>query len=162
MNSPRKYASAAAFRVALEERLKRLAQLESLDLQRVRRQAAFDRLLCRLFAKSDAPWLLKGGYAMELRMKTARTTRDIDLALRELPTASRDWDANATAVLEALRETGQLDLDDFFTFGWQCDSRFGRNALRRSAISGRYALGRTLLCEVSLGCEHRGRSTRTV
>lgn len=116
MNSPRKYASAAAFRVALEERLKRLAQLESLDLQRVRRQAAFDRLLCRLFAKSDAPWLLKGGYAMELRLKTARTTRDIDLALRELPTASRDWDANATAVLEALRETGQLDLDDFFTF----------------------------------------------
>ena len=80
MKPPRKYASAAAFRVALEERLKRLAQEESLDLQRVRRQAAFDRLLCRLFANPNAPWLLKGGYAMELRLKTARTTRDIDLA----------------------------------------------------------------------------------
>ena len=80
MKPPRKYASAAAFRVALEERLKRLAQEESLYLRRVRRQAAFDRLLCRLFANPNAPWLQKGGYAMELRLKTARTTRDIDLA----------------------------------------------------------------------------------
>ena len=65
MKPPRKYASAAAFRVALEDRLKRLAQEESLDLQRVRRQAAFDRLLCRLFANPGAPWLLKGGYQIQ-------------------------------------------------------------------------------------------------
>ena len=116
MKPPRKYASAAAFRVALEERLKRLAQAESLDFQRVRRQAAFDRLRCRLFANPNAPWLLKGGYAMELRLKTARTTRDIDLALRRLPVPSADWDANAVGVLESLREAGELDLQDFFTF----------------------------------------------
>jgi hypothetical protein len=116
MKPPRKYASAAAFRVAFEERLKKLAQEESLDLQRVRRQAAFDRLLCRLFANPNAPWLLKGGYAMELRLKTARTTRDIDLALRRLPMPSADWDANAVGVLESLREAGKLDLQDFFTF----------------------------------------------
>ncbi|MEI6075584.1 MAG: nucleotidyl transferase AbiEii/AbiGii toxin family protein [Verrucomicrobiota bacterium] len=100
----------------MEDCLKRLAQEESLDLQRVRRQASFDRLLCRLFSKSDAPWLLKGGYAMELRLKTARTTRDMDLALTQLPVADGDWDANAATVLEALREAGQLDLEDFFTF----------------------------------------------
>jgi hypothetical protein len=82
MKSPKHYASAAAFRVALESRLKTMAQEEGFDLQRLRRQAAFDRLLCRLFAKPDAPWLLKGGYAMELRLKTARTTRDIDLAMK--------------------------------------------------------------------------------
>jgi hypothetical protein len=116
MKPPRKYASAAAFRVALEDRLKRLAQEESLDLQRVRRQASFDRLLCRLFAKPESPWLLKGGYAMELRLKTARTTRDVDLALKQLPMPTRDWDANASTVLEALREVGLLDLGDFFTF----------------------------------------------
>lgn len=86
MNPPRKYASAAAFRIALEDRLKRIAQEEGLDLQRLRRQVTFDRLLCRLFAAPDAPWLLKGGYAMELRLKTARTTRDIDLAMRRLGT----------------------------------------------------------------------------
>ena len=84
MKSARKYVSAAAFRVALEVRLKKLAKEEGVDLQRVRRQVAFDRLLCRLFALPDAPWVLKGGYAMELRVKTARTTRDIDLALKQL------------------------------------------------------------------------------
>ena len=116
MTPPRKYASATAFRIALEDRLKRMALEEGLDLQRLRRQAAFDRLLCRLFAAPDAPWLLKGGYAMELRLKTARTTRDIDLALRRLPVASADWDANVLDVLESLREAGNLDLEDFFTF----------------------------------------------
>jgi predicted nucleotidyltransferase component of viral defense system len=116
MKPPRKYASAAAFRVALESRLKKMAQEEGFDLQRLRRQAAFDRLLCRLFAGVDVPWLLKGGYAMELRLKTARTTRDIDLAMRRLPLASADWDANVPDVLESLREAGNLDLHDFFTF----------------------------------------------
>src|ERR1700722_5072837 len=116
MKAPHKYASAVAFRTALEDRLKRIAQEESFDLQRVRRQAAFDRLLCRVFAIPDAPWLLKGGYAMELRLKTARTTRDIDLAMRRLPVASADWDANVSDVLESLREAGNLDLGDFFTF----------------------------------------------
>lgn len=58
MKAPRHYASAAAFRVALEDRLKSLAQKEGIDLQRLRRQAAFDRLLSRLFAEPDAPWLL--------------------------------------------------------------------------------------------------------
>jgi hypothetical protein len=116
MKPPRKYASATAFRVALESRLKKIAQEESLDLQRLRRQAAFDRLLCRLFAIPNAPWLLKGGYAMELRLKTARTTRDIDLARRKLPVSSADWDGNVANVLESLREVGNADLHDFFTF----------------------------------------------
>ncbi len=116
MKPPRKYASATAFRVALESRLKKMAQEEGLDLQRLRRQSAFDRLLCRLFAAPDAPWLLKGGYAMELRLKTARTTRDIDLAMRRLPVPSADWDANVADVLESLRDAGGLDLQDFFTF----------------------------------------------
>jgi hypothetical protein len=116
MKSSRKYASATAFRVALESRLKKVAQEEGFDLQRLRRQVAFDRLLCRLFAAPDAPWLLKGGYAMELRLKTARTTRDIDLAMRRLPVPSADWDDNVSDVLESLRDAGRLDLHDFFTF----------------------------------------------
>ena len=118
MKAPQKYASSTAFRTALEDRLKKLAQLENLDLQRVRRQTAFDRLLCRLFANPNAPWLLKGGYAMELRLKTARTTRDIDLAVTQLPLPTADWDANAANILESLREAGKLDLLDFFTFAF--------------------------------------------
>jgi hypothetical protein len=53
---------------------------------------------------------------MELRLKIARTTRDIDLAMIRLPTPSAGWDANVTDVLESLREAGKLDLLDFFTF----------------------------------------------
>ena len=57
-----------------------------------------------LFVKPESPWLLKGGYAMELRLKTARTTRDVDLALKQLPMPTRDWDTNASTVLEASRK----------------------------------------------------------
>ncbi len=75
-----RYASATAFRRALEDRLQQWSVAETLDIQRLRRQVAFDRLLARLFHDENPPWLLKGGYAMELRLKFARTTRDIDLA----------------------------------------------------------------------------------
>jgi hypothetical protein len=45
----KKYATAAAFRRALEDRLQDIAGKEGVDLQRLRRQVAFDRLLARLF-----------------------------------------------------------------------------------------------------------------
>ena len=38
-------------------------------------------LLARLFADQNVPWLLKGGYAMERRFRTARMIKDIDLSL---------------------------------------------------------------------------------
>jgi hypothetical protein len=46
---PKRYATAAAFRRALEDRLQHIAGKEGTDLQRLRRQLAFDRLLARLF-----------------------------------------------------------------------------------------------------------------
>ena len=79
------YRTPEALRRALEDRLIATSRRGGGDLPRMRRQVAFDRLLCRLFANPNAPWLLKGGYAMELRIKSARTTRDIDLALRSMP-----------------------------------------------------------------------------
>ena len=90
-------ASATAFRRALEDRLQQWSVAESLDIQRLRRQVAFDRLLARLFHENHPSWLLKGGYAMELRLKSARTTRDIDLAIRPHPLRKGGWDENATA-----------------------------------------------------------------
>lgn len=77
---PKRYTTTAAFRRALEDRLQDIAGKESVDLQRLRRQVAFDRFLARLFHATQPgalPWVLKGGYAMELRIKTARTTKDI-------------------------------------------------------------------------------------
>ncbi len=81
MITTKKYASARAFRTALETRLKKIANTERIDLQRIRRQVAFDRLLARIFHGGMFNWVLKGGYAMELRMQKARTTKDIDLTL---------------------------------------------------------------------------------
>ena len=89
----KRYATAAAFRRALEDRLKDIAGKEGVDLQRLRRQVAFDRLLARLFQVGQPlalPWVLKGGYAMELRIKAARTTKDIDLTMRSVSSSRRE------------------------------------------------------------------------
>jgi hypothetical protein len=76
--APRTYATAGAFRRALEERLKRTSQTDRIDINRLRRNVSFDRLLARLFHAEVVPWALKGGYALELRFKAARSTVDID------------------------------------------------------------------------------------
>ncbi len=111
MKPTRQYATATGFRIALETRLKTLAQAESVDLQRLRRQVSFDRLLARLFSEANTPRLLKGGYAMELRLRSARTTKDIDLSL---PGEA----ALKGGVLERLQERAATDLADFFTFSF--------------------------------------------
>jgi hypothetical protein len=82
MPGPRTYKPAAAFRRAFEERIGRISRTDQIDLNRLRRQASFDRLLARLFHRQPAPWALKGGYALELRFQTARSTIDIDLTVR--------------------------------------------------------------------------------
>ena len=77
----KKYQTPVAFRRALEDRIKVKSRERGTDIQRMRRSVAFDRLLCRLFASTDNRWILKGGYAMELRIQAARATKDIDLSL---------------------------------------------------------------------------------
>ena len=111
----KRYASPTAFRRALEDRLKQKARNEGLDLQRLMREVSFDRLLARLFARKDAAWILKGGYALELRMKEARATKDIDLALRHSLGTQEDVPLKA-AILKALAESVARDLGDFFSF----------------------------------------------
>lgn len=47
MNEGKQYRTGSAFRSALEDRLKWIAREESVDIQRLRRQVAFDRFLAR-------------------------------------------------------------------------------------------------------------------
>ncbi len=69
-----------AFKTSLEARLRTLAAQRGIALNTLRLKLVIERLLARLFAQPHPPWLLKGGYAMELRYRPrARTTRDIDL-----------------------------------------------------------------------------------
>jgi hypothetical protein len=102
-----RYASAAAFRQALEARLVALSRGGGVSLVRLRKSVAFDRLLARLFAVAPDRWMLKGGLALDYRLGAkARTTMDIDLA-------GPDGEDAATADLLA---TGELDLGDHFSF----------------------------------------------
>src|SRR5262245_2891500 len=110
---PKAYRSAADFRRALEDRLQDIAKREVTDLQRIRREVAFDRLLARLFhsVQPESPlFALKGGYAMELRISSARATKDIDLTARFFGTSDH---ANKV-LLQKLQECVAFDAGDFF------------------------------------------------
>lgn len=116
MPESREYKTASALRTALETRLQKLANLHQTDIQRLRRRVAFDRFLARLFGseRHDYPWILKGGYAMELRMRFARATKDIDLAI---PMASGNPARESEASLRVLLQVAaSLRLPDGFSF----------------------------------------------
>ncbi len=57
-----KYASSAAFRRALEDRLRAHSQQTALPLIRLRKLVAFDRLLARLTIGQPATWILKAAW----------------------------------------------------------------------------------------------------
>ena len=69
MSTPRKYSTAKAFRVALEARLKQIADSEQIDLQRLRRLVAFDRLLATRFGTMAVHLIAEGklGYMVALQ-----------------------------------------------------------------------------------------------
>jgi len=110
----RNYTSATAFRTSLEERLRQISISEQIDVNRLRRQVAFDRLLGRLFRDETAPWVLKGGYALELRFKDARSTVDIDLTVQWVASSSGD-DQNQI-VRDMLQSAVAVALGDWFEF----------------------------------------------
>lgn len=101
-----KYRDAVAFRQALE-RLKAGADGEPARLARDRKRVAFDRLLARLVAVAPGRWLLKGGFALDLRMaERARATKDVDI----------EWRDDANELSEGLIRAAEHDAGDFFTF----------------------------------------------
>lgn len=110
MTLARQYSSGPAFRNALEERIKKISREEAIDLQRLRRQVAFDRFLVRLFSGDRSDWVLKGGYAMELRFQMARATRDLDFTVRAKPGGAGDM------ILAVSQDVGSIDAGDHFTF----------------------------------------------
>jgi predicted nucleotidyltransferase component of viral defense system len=119
MEPGKSYKTAGAFRAALETRLQTRAREQGTDLQRLRRQVAFDRFLARIFSKGPKatyPWVLKGGYAMELRMHSARTTKDIDLTLHDDTRLSRDAKERGEQVRTMLQEAAANRFDDYFEF----------------------------------------------
>lgn len=102
-----RYQDATAFRQALEQRLKDRADGDGARLARDRKRVVFDRLLARLLAVANRQWLLKGGFALDLRLTTrARSTKDIDI----------EWRAGEEELLDSLLDAASHDAGDFFAF----------------------------------------------
>jgi hypothetical protein len=116
------YDTPHAFRAALEARLRNASQQQGTDLQRLQRRVAFERLLARLFAEEDPPWLLKGGYALELRLRDrARSTLDLDLSVPEPErlasvVSGGEADPIEVQIYERLQIAAERDLGDGFQF----------------------------------------------
>ena len=105
-----KYTTPAAFRAALEARLNAAARAGGRPVGRTRKLVAFTRLLARLERTAPDRWVLKGGFALELRLPgQARATRDVDI----------DWAASLDDATNALVEAAALKLDDYFEFDIQ-------------------------------------------
>ncbi len=109
-----RYATAAAFRRALEQRL--LTQSNELDIPliRLRKLVVFDRLMARLAAVALGRWVLKGAVALHFRSGPQfRTTKDLDLG-------RQDDEEAATADFRLAQST---DLGDYFSFNVERTAR---------------------------------------
>lgn len=101
------YATAAAFRAALDQRLKAEAEHTGVAVGRLRKRVAFELFLRRLIAVAPGRWVLKGAFALDLRLGAAtRFTKDIDLGR----------DDSTDAAIEDIVAAQQLDLGDYFSF----------------------------------------------
>ena len=68
---------------------------------------AFDRFLARLIQGQPDQWARKGALALQLRLgDKARMPKDLDVLAFTAP----------QEITKALRETGKLDLGDWFSF----------------------------------------------
>lgn len=108
----REYRTAAAFKQALEQRL-RTASTSGIDFARRRQFVVFDRFLARIAIELGEAVTLKGGLAVELRIERARTTKDIDLRVMGPP----------DDILDRLRAAANRDLGDFMVFTIRPDDR---------------------------------------
>ena len=94
------YETPHALRAALEQRLLNHSRDSGVGLDRLRRRVVFERVLARLQAAEPGQWVLKGGMALEVRLKdSARLTKDMDLGLRA---ADVDGESLRERLIEAL------------------------------------------------------------
>jgi hypothetical protein len=100
----REYRTAAAFKQALEQRL-RTASTSGIDFARLRQLVGFDRFLARI-TRARRRRDPQRGLAIELRIERARTTADVDLRAMGSP----------DDILARLDTAAMRDLGDFMLF----------------------------------------------
>jgi len=102
-----------AFKASLEQRLRARSKETGSDLHRLRQLVIYERFLARIFRIFGDDAVLKGGVVLELRLESARATKDIDLNLKGHP----------ESILVRLQEAGRLDLSDFLSFEITLDAK---------------------------------------
>jgi len=112
----REYRSPEAFRMSLEQRIRRA--VSGAEINRFRQLLVFDRFLARVFLHFADRVVLKGGLVLELRLERARTTKDVDLRLV----------GDSGDLLGALQLLGSLDLGDWLSFVVEPDADMPRIA----------------------------------
>src|SRR5271165_6005456 len=111
----KQFGSAAAFKASLEAHIRKRATERRMPFSTLQLKLVIERLLARLFGNPAPPWLLKGGFAMDLRFRPrARTTKDVDLSV--LQGAVEPVPDLYTALRERLQEASDTDLGDYLTY----------------------------------------------
>ncbi len=107
----KQFGTAAAFKSALEARLRKRGQEQGVPFTTLQLKFVIERLLARLFRVDPPPWVPKGGFAMDLRFRPrARTTKDVDLSVKLVV-------GPMSAVLrEQLQEAVDIELGDHLVF----------------------------------------------
>lgn len=120
-----KYESARSFRQALEDRLR--TEYPRHRIPRLRKMIAFERFMVRL----GEQWILKGGYALQLRTDKARTTHDIDLLAQSI---------SPDQITDTLLKDIHQDMGDFFQFFIErTDQNFNLGSIIRYQVISRLA-----------------------
>lgn len=124
MTRPGRYATPAAFRAALTDRIKAAATSGRWTIGQLQRQVAYDRLLERLYLVDDG-WIVKGATALLARDLGVRGSLDVDLyrhATREVAEAD-------------LRYAVVRDIGDWFGFELGVGSPIAAGAVRLAVTS---------------------------
>jgi hypothetical protein len=109
--SVRRYVDEAAFRRALEDKIRSSSRERSISVVRLRKEIGFQRLLARFIDCDSGAWALKGGVSLLWRVSAeARATRDVDA----------NWRLSLDELGDFLTRVVRTDLGDGFEF--QIDS----------------------------------------
>ncbi len=126
----KKYKTARAFRVAIADRIKKLARKTGEPYLDIYRRVAMDRFLARV---NWSQWTAKGGYVLQRRLPKARRTKDIDLSADDVRFLVTDRQAQQTALVETLRDMVKFDVGDYFKFQVEVEKPlpgFGKGGIR--------------------------------
>jgi len=106
------------------------------DINRRHLYFAFERLLARLFIAQPEQWIVKGGFALLTRTRSARPSKDLDLAFMAGP---------ASVGLDRLREAAAMDLGDHVILEVGDAQRLIEGNSQGLRLSVKCMLGRSML-----------------